>query len=332
VLRALHDPGIAARVTRRVHLHYEAGPDPLEDRPAHVRAASSIVRFHDELLVIQDDALFVARVDERTSAVGHLVLTQIDGGPRLFDDGRGNKADKLDLEAAVAVESRGEQLVLALGSGSTSVRERIVVLRRVADELKAEIVHAPDFYAMLRARPEFSGSELNLEGAVQMGSALLLFQRGNGAPGKVDAVDACASIDAQAFVDHLSGLGPCPELERVRQYDLGRVAGSRLTFTDATLHAGLLLYVAAAEASPDVTRDGPVAGVALGMLCEDEPPRYALLMDEHGSPCTDKLEGIVGSTLLAGSASAKVHEIIGVIDRDDPDVAAELVHIGLEMD
>lgn len=322
---------MVARITRRLALHYQAGADPAQDRPAHVRAASSIVRFHDELLIIQDDALFVARVNPHTSAVGHLVLTQVEGGPRLFDKGRGNKSAKLDLEAAVVVESRGESLVLALGSGSTPVRERIVVLRRTAGELTAEIVHAPQFYAMLRANAEFSGSELNLEGAVVIDGALLLLQRGNGAPAELDAVDASATIDVQAFCDHLAGQSPCPELQNVRSYDLGRVDGSRLTFTDAAVDAGQLLYVAAAEASPDVTRDGPVSGVAIGVLSGDQPPRYALLLDERGSRCTDKVEGIASAGPVAAAAAVDVHELIGVIDQDDPDAPAELVHIRIQL-
>jgi hypothetical protein len=65
------------------------------------------------LAVIQDDANFVAFVDAESGDVDALALSPGEGGARCFDDARGNKAHKLDLEACIVHGSR----LIAFGSG-----------------------------------------------------------------------------------------------------------------------------------------------------------------------------------------------------------------------
>ena len=63
MIEAHHDPRLLVQVLNRRPLRYSAGADPSLDRPAHVRAASSLVRVGDSMLAIQDDAHFVALID-----------------------------------------------------------------------------------------------------------------------------------------------------------------------------------------------------------------------------------------------------------------------------
>lgn len=307
---AVRDPSLRATVLESRPLRYADGPSLSLDRPAHVRAGSALAWCGGRLVVVQDDASFLAVVDERT--VEGLPLPS-DHGVRLFDDERGNKAQKLDLEAAVALANG---TLIAFGSGSTAARERLAILE---PDGRTRLVWLPGFYERLRAERSFSGSELNLEGATLVGSTIWLFQRGNGAP-TVDAApcDATACVALDALLAHLAG-GPAPALEAVTQYDLGEVAGVRLTFTDGASRGDSLYYLAAAEASPDAVRDGPVAGVAIGRLGAE--PRFALLEDRLG-PFTGKAEGLAFDPADSGRAYV-------VVDRDDPSVAAELCTIAL---
>lgn len=307
----------APRIVRRRALQYRAGADPREDRPAHVRAASSIVRMGAELVIVQDDALFFARLAAETADIADVALPRGAGELRLFDDLRGNKKEKLDLEAATVVSLEGKDLLLAFGSGSSEKREKVVLGRPQGAALAVEVVHAEELYRAFREARSFSGSELNIEGAVAARDRVTFFQRGNGAPSEgVSPVDATASVDLRELVAYLERRAGAPRLTDVQPYDLGSIEGCRLTFTDAAWCNGELCYVAAAEASPDATRDGPVAGVALGVLTGGAAS-YALLLDERGEPCRDKVEGIVeaGGGLLA------------VVDRDDAALAADLVYI-----
>lgn len=308
------DPSLSARVRARRPLFYADGADPALDRPAYVRAGSSLARFDGKLAIVQDDASFVALLD-RDGSVRAVPLPAGPGGARLFDEARGNKKQKLDLEACVAA---GDEL-WAFGSGSAAGRDVVVRLARGSHAVSMS--RATSFYDALRTRSEFSGSELNVEGAVVVGAELWLFNRGNGAPTPVvPAVDAIVRLDLDALRAHLDAGGPVPALSRVEAFDLGTASGFRLTFTDATVTATDLLYLAAAEASPDATRDGPVAGVSLGVLGEDL--RHTILADERGAPLLDKLEG-----LAAGDEEGLVY---AVADKDDPNLPSELLEIVVE--
>lgn len=320
--RASLDPALSARIVARRPLHYAAGPSAALDRPAHVRAASAVVSLGASFVIVQDDASFLAAWDPGSGVVTDVPLPAGADGVRLFGDDRGNKADKLDLEALVAVDRGAERWLVAFGSGSSPRRERIVLALAAPDGRigAPRVIAAPAFYAALRAEVGFAGSELNVEGAVADGDDVILLQRGNGAAGgRVAALDATARVPAAVLLGHLLDGAPAPRLRDVTAYDLGAIEGARLTFTDATRHDGALLYVASAEASPDAVRDGPVRGVALGILPEGiGDPRYAPLLDEAGAPCVDKVEGIV---------SLGPGRLLGVVDRDDVTRPAELLEI-----
>lgn len=316
--RAALDPELDAIVRSPRELLYTAGADAALDRPGHVRAGSSAAFVGGpRLAIVQDDANFLALIDPRDPS-GEVTSYTLDvGNVRQFDDTRGNKAHKLDLEACVVVPSESGPVLLAFGSGSTERREKILVARGLdSTEPDVRLVHAPQLYAALRARTDFSGSELNIEGAARVGDRLRLFNRGNGAPhGDLLPIDATCEVAIDAFLAHLGG-GAVPMLEHVTQYDLGNIEGVRLGFTDAAVVSDRLFYLAAAEDSPDAVRDGPVAGVAIGVIDGDRV-RYARVRKEDGAVFDGKAEGLAFDPEDARRGYL-------VIDRDDPHAAAEL--------
>src|SRR5688572_3038814 len=106
---ARRDPTLAARVIRAGVLWYASGADASWDRPAHVRAGSGLTRLGGRLAVIQDDANFVAVVQRGEWTAESIVLPAGLGGLRQFDDGRRNKAAKLDLEACTTIVESGRE-------------------------------------------------------------------------------------------------------------------------------------------------------------------------------------------------------------------------------
>jgi hypothetical protein len=202
----------------------------------------------------------------------------------------------------------------------------VVLVDAPASEVpRVTIVEAPELYAALRSEHAFSGSELNVEGAALEGDDVVLFQRGNGIASSTHGpVDATARLALQPFLTHLRGSGPLPPLHAVIGWDLGHVGDKRLTFTDGALHAsGALGFLACAEDSPDVTRDGPVTAVVIGSL--DETSRTCELgpiLDERGAPLLDKAEG------LAFDPDDRMRAFV-VTDRDDPNAPSELLELRL---
>ena len=322
--------GLGARVARRTPLLYARGADAALDRPAHVRAGSALARLGPSTLaVVQDDASFLAILE---GVGGELTVRDVPlpahDGVRQFDDGRGNKKAKLDLEACLAFDG----VLVAFGSGSSPKRERVVIVEGPTDLApRVTIVEARALYDAMRNNPNFTGSELNIEGAAIAGDDVLFLQRGNGAcAGDRQPVDASARVDRLALLAYLLGLArganarSCPPLRDVVQWDLGTAGGTRLTFTDAvTTGSRWTAFLACAEASPDATRDGPVAGVSIGRLDDRRgDAELGVITDERGVPLLDKAEGIAFDVHDPRRAWL-------VVDRDDPDSPAELLELGL---
>ena len=315
MIRARREPRLAARVVSRRALLYTRGADVALDRPAHVRAGSALASLGaDRLAVIQDDASFLALVDLASGRVDDVPFPASPSGERQFDDLRGNKKRKLDLEATLAL---GDGSIVAFGSGSSDLRERIVLV--TASDGAVNVVDATELYASMRAARGFSGSELNIEGAAVDGDDVVFFQRGNGAG---EAVDATARVDAKSLFAYLRGGGPCPPLRDIVQWDLGTTgAGVRLTFTDGARSPSGLAFLACAEDCPDATRDGPVSGVCIGRLDDGaEKCEIADVLGEDGAPLLDKAEGLA----FVDSRRAYV-----VIDKDDPALPSELLELEL---
>lgn len=314
--RARRDPALTARVVDRVPLRYAEGADPQLDRPAHVRAASAVVRVGPGHVVVQDDALFLGALSP--DGVTATTLPS-DDGRRLFDDGRGNKMHKADLEAACTWSTPHGTFLVAFGSGSTPRRERLLVARCAPEGLGDPVFHpAGPLYAALRAHLP-PGAELNVEGALRTSDGRLrVIQRGNG----LLAVDAVLDVDG-AWLDALlgEGRGGGPRVVGYARWSLGDIDGVRLTFTDgAPLSGPRWLFSAAAEASPDAVADGPVAGSAVGWA-DEAGGAWAPLTDASGALVPCKLEGL---TLV------RPGEVWGVVDADDPDTPSELLHLHLD--
>lgn len=316
------DPALDAHVTGRRPMIYEEGPCAVEDRPAHVRAASGLTAFNEFLAVVQDDANWLALIDtdQRVTAVP---LPAGPGGARTFSKSRGNKKDKFDLEACITVPcSDGHELV-GFSSGSRKGREWILRVRDVraspsATSFEAEFLEALPFYEAMRSDTDFSGAGLNIEGAVTLDDdRILLFQRGNArARDGLAPVDATAEISWAALCRHLADPDrvEAPRLHNVIAYDLGTLDGVRLTFSDAeNLGGGRILFSASAEEKTT----GRIAGSILGVLEADGSAHWTELTDEAGEPFRGKIEGLSRDL----QDPAKVHF---VIDDDDETVPSEI--------
>jgi len=282
------DPQLEAVLTEIAPLEYFGGGRPSDDLPPHVRGASGVCRDAGSLVVVQDDVLALAVRDVR-GAVAARLLPAGEGGVRVFDESRANKHLKLDLEACARLPEPDARLVL-FGSGSLPARERLVVVDRAG---AARVFDASALYAQLRADTAFSGSELNVEGAVVDGQVVRLFQRGNGAPrGDLEPVDATIELALSEFVAWLDGARAAPAPTRAVQYDLGRVRDVRFGFTDAArLDDGRIAFLACAEASPDAVADGEVLGCRFGLIDGDDV-RTADVVDGDGRAVRLKLEGL----------------------------------------
>lgn len=315
---------------RRVPLWYAEGADVSIDRPAHVRGASGLAWAGDKLAVIQDDANFIALVEVLSGKVESLALPLGALGKRLFDDERGNKADKLDFESLFAATSAdGIATLLAVGSGSTASREKIAMVQ-LTSGMPVRLIHATALYAVLRACPSFAGNELNIEGALRRGEHVRFFGRGNGEISEgVVRLNATCDLNwaaLLAYLDNPAETAP-PAPHNVLRFELGELDGTRITFTDAaeipgamTHSIAAMLYTGTAEASPDVVEDGAVQGSVIGIISEGTggvTARFTEIRDAQGQSVRAKVEGVALGDFTRG-------QVYVVVDADDHRQPSEL--------
>jgi len=325
VRRAHHDPSLTATIVSRRALRYRTVAHPALDRPLHVRSGSSLTWVGARLGLVQDDANFIALVDPRTGLARSITLPAGEEGRRHFDDIRGNKKYKLDLESCCTIEGSSGTMLLALGSGSKKRRRRVVTVESISARTpRVSLIDAERFYVALEDVEDFAGSDMNIEGALAVGDTLRLFSRGNGEAKKgrvpVNATCELALPDLLSFLASPEDAS-VPEPMAVTRYELGVLDGLLLGFTDATLVGGTTLYTAAAEASQDASVDGEVSGSVIGVIPSHGDLRYAMLTDVDGRRSRDKVEGIVG---VAG-AKDRVYIVIDADDPAQPSVLCEVL-------
>ncbi len=280
----------------------------------------------ERLALVQDDANFVALVDPESGAVESVTLPAGKDDARQFDDGRGNKKFKLDLEACCSVAGPHGPVLLAFGSGSTRRRRQVLRVDRWSSRSpRVNLTDATALYEDLETVREFAGSDMNIEGVVSIGDRLRIFGRGNG-----KARDGARPLDATCDLslhDLLRWLDDPDEARMPRptdivQYTLGEIDGIALGFTDAAERGGRIYFTASAEASEDASTDGEVAGSVIGVMTDATEPRYVRLADARGRVVRDKVEGLA---LSSDDAS----RLWVVIDADDPARPSELCEVRL---
>lgn len=270
--------------------------------PAHLSAASGLVKSGDRLFVVADDEHHLAVFDLSHREPGRLVPI-FDGALPLRHKAR--KAAKPDCEALLVLPAFAgypHGALMVMGSGSRPSRQRGALLALDAAgaiQGSARPVDLAPLLDPLRDRVP----DLNIEGALVHGDTLSLLQRGNGAA----AVNARIGLSWPELHRWLAEAGPAPEAASITRFELGAVDGVALSFTDgAALPDGGWLFSAAAEDSSDTYSDGRCTGSVIGLVDAGGTIR---MLERLALTC--KVEGITAS------AAGRTIELLLVTDADD---------------
>jgi hypothetical protein len=270
----------------------------LQGDPAHLSAASGLVRLGERLYVVADDEPAIAVFDPgRRPLAGDLVA--LDETPLPADHAE-RKAAKPDLESLCLLP---DGVLFTLGSGATEQRERAWLFR--PDDREGEEVSLAELYATLRAEL----ADLNIEGAAVARERLWLAQRGNGRDGE----NALVELDLAAALSDLRErrtIDPAVVMS-INRYELGEAEGVALSFSDlCPLPDGRLLFCVVAEAGESTYLDGECVGAGLGVLHRGGVQALRRLAEPH------KIEGV---SVASGA------DLLLVADGDDPRRAAPLL-------
>jgi hypothetical protein len=276
-------------------------------RPAHLSAASGVVRRGDFVYVIGDDELHLGVYRLSSNQPGRLQRVLAGDLPADRGERSGLKPDLEALTVLPPFEAHPYGALVGLGSGSAPERDRGFVCRLAADgsiaDQPEELSLAP-LYRLLREHV----AELNVEGAATMGDRLWLLHRGASQEASNLVVELSLERLLHSLRDDLCL--DVEELEGVRRYDLGDIDGVELTFSDATPIADqLLVFTASAEAD-----DGRIRGSVVGTLALDGSVQRLRTIDRRW-----KVEGV------HAAIDTGVLDFTFVCDQDDPDAPAPLL-------
>lgn len=287
------------------------------DRHDGVRAASSILKFAGGYLIAQDDSTFAAFWKD--TQINPIRLFPPQEGADTFSPARGNKKLKPDLELGVVVPLEAQPAAIFFGSGSTDKRMRAAIVR---EDLSAATTEIPSLYNAAMHVLGIGGAVLNLEAATEIPGGVRFFQRGNGQTGT--PVNASFDLDLETLAKALNGeqqIQP-QDLRNVRRYDLGFLDGAALGFSAATtLPDGRVVFVAAAEASPNTYDDGPCTGSVIGVIDKDGTVSSVAELPP-GPEGPRKIEGLALESVEGKSATFRLVE-----DADDPTRASTAIRV-----
>ena len=287
-------------------------------RPAHVSAASGLVRAGEFLYVVADDELHLGVFPANGNAPGKLIRLFPGELPAQPSE---RKRRKPDLEALILLPPFAgyrDGALLALGSGSKPNRRVGAMLGLDAEGRVMDTPQPLDLSPWL-APLERRFASLNIEGAVVFGDELCLLQRGN----RKSRQNALIRYRLQPLLDALAVGNSIPELVPLALHavDLGAVDDVPLCFTDAAaLPTGELVFSAVAEDTADSYHDGPCSAAAIGIMNGEGELRCLQSMDR-----AQKVEGV------HASVDGDLVRLLLVTDADDPSVAAGLYAAGFSI-
>jgi hypothetical protein len=177
--------------------------------------------------------------------------------------------DKPDFEALTALppfDGAPFGALLGMGSGSKPTRDQGFVWNLAAEGSLAGEPAAIDLHPLYeRLRGEIE--QLNVEGAAVLGERLWLFHRGNDEASR----NAVAEVALEEAMDSVrrEGTLDASGVDRIREYDLGELGGTRLCFSDAApLSDELIAFTASAEAEGGGINGSVVGTVGAGGTVE----------------------------------------------------------------
>jgi hypothetical protein len=150
---------------------------------------------------------------------------------------------------------------------------------------------------------------LNIEGAVVVGSHLKLFQRGNGRAGKNAMID----ISLEGLFEELKSSRELSEqrIQAISILELGELHGTPLGFTDAAVVMdNEIAFLAVAEQTDSTYTDGQYVGAMLGYL--NSEGRLGKIVELN---CPQKPEGI---WLSSDSGCREFFVVTDADDRSQP--------------
>lgn len=235
------------------------------NRPHYVFAASGLVKLGEKIFVVADDELHLAEFDLKDKTKPGKWYRMLPGDLPIKYKPR--KKAKPDLEALTYLnpyQYAPHGALLAVPSMSKANRvEGVLLVLDKAGKITGQPL--PIDFSKLQEHLLIQFPGLNIEGITVDKERARLYQRGNRKQGQNAVID----FNAKDFLRDLHDTHtPKPEnIFCIKEFDLGKIDGQVLGFTDAIgLDQEHILFLAAAEDTDDAYKDGKCFGSAVGLM------------------------------------------------------------------
>jgi hypothetical protein len=228
----------------------------IKDLPIY--AASGLAKSKNSFYVVSDDerSIFQFQLNDHSFKETLLHPTV------LPTDHQERKRLKPDWEALVYFQDLNA--LLAVPSGSKANRQTGYFIQLDANPIKP----IPVDFAKIYQKLQHHFDELNIEGAVVLGSTFKLLQRGNG-KSKQNAIITFNLHEILQGIQSSQSL-PAQLSFKIQSFTLPELDGSAFSFTDGFALDHSLFFLAVCEETISTYEDGPYKGALLGQIDQNE--------------------------------------------------------------
>jgi hypothetical protein len=245
-----------------------------------IPSASGLAIKRDTAFIVSDDGTGIYGVDLRNYGSKKI---PINGFNYLLY--REPKSVKHDFEAACFVTWKKKEYLIAIGSGSATSRDSLLMLN--SDDLSEQrILPLNQFYTQLQQQTRTIKEQWNIEGLTETGDELIFLNRGN---------NLLIRCDVEAFFSWLFDQDlSFPKID-YHQLHLPSIKNREARLSGVcTIDNDNLLFCASVEDTPDWTKDGPVLGSYFGIYSIKRKKVIGtyLLADTQNKPMKQKMESV----------------------------------------
>lgn len=198
---------------------------------------------------------------------------------------REDRSVKHDFESACFAKWRGNEYLVAIGSGSGSGRDSMLMIN-MANYADQKIYPLEKFYKQALLVSYTDSTQLNIEGLTIAGDTIMFLNRGN------NFLITCSANAFFSFI--INKIDSLPQIKH-RKVQLPSIAQHEARFSGiATLDEKHVLFSASVEDTPDWTKDGPVLGSLFGIYSLDKGRVITtyLLQDQKNKAIKEKIESV----------------------------------------
>ena len=242
-------------------------------------SGSGIVKSGEIYYVIGDDSPYLFALDRNFNLISKTKLLEADQP----NEERIPKAEKPDFES---LEMISENELIVFGSGSKSPQRDVFIHIFLNDPLHIKKYNISKFYDHLRALPEFTDSELNIEATAFRDNDLFLFNRKK---------NLIIRFKFEEFLHFIKGKSAFPKPE-IKTFTLPKINGIEAGFSGATAlkNEAKLIFTASVEDTKNAYDDGEILGSFIGMIdvSADHIPELFQYCEIPGSAEKLKVESV----------------------------------------